>query len=307
MCADADDSACFGNPISASYRLIHHEASGGNSPALALAATSLFAACTSSSTEATRTAASVPRVPTSSVAAPTIIRNGQTLRYAGEQAWSHPVLDQIDPVTVYLSPDGPNEGTASWGAYCDSTPVARVVSQTASAVTVAVAIYAAPLMGPPASKAMCPASVRNSDVSITLQAMLGNRALVDSLDGHQHAVLDPATALKPAFLPAGYSGGQPHWGRDDTATREYTGPGSQLLITIGNRSLDRPINTILEHTSVRGHAATVSVDPGFSQDVLIAWSEDATHAVTVYQTSNYDKHHHALSVAQLKRVAKNLR
>jgi hypothetical protein len=197
------------------------------------------------------------------------------------------------------------------GGYCESTPVARLVSENGSAVTVAVDIYAVPPKVSTGSNLLCPATnIRGSSVSVTLDPVLGKRALIDSVDSQANAVLDPATVLEPTYLPAGYSGGQPYWGRDGTtldgATRNYAGSGSTLTVTVGDRSLNRPIAIILEHTTVRGHAATVSVDPGFAQDILIAWNEDPDHAVTVYQASYYKKGHPALSVAQLKRIASSL-
>ena len=64
----------------------------------------------------------------------TIEHAGKVLRYVGDGPWRDPVLDEDDPSIVYLYADQ-NGGTASWGSYCQATPVARVVSQTASADT----------------------------------------------------------------------------------------------------------------------------------------------------------------------------
>jgi hypothetical protein len=35
----------------------------------------------------------------------------------------------------------------------------------------------------------------------------------------------------------------------------------------------------------------VSYDPGFDEDILVAWAADATHAASVYQMGNYDQKH----------------
>jgi hypothetical protein len=240
----------------------------------------------------------------------TIERAGKILRYAGDAPWQDPVLDENDPNIVYVYADQ-NRGTASWGSYCQATPVARLVSQTASAVTVAVARYAEPLPKPARGvEVACPAvglgAVR---LKVELAQPLGTRSLIDAHDGAARIVLDPATVLKPSYLPAGYTGGQPTWAGQppQAATRQYHGPGSSLTVTIGPASLNRSAEHIIEHTTVRGHPATVSNTPGFEQDILIAWNEDATHTATLYQASHYDKAHPPLTADQLVRIANSLR
>jgi hypothetical protein len=52
--------------------------------------------------------------------------------------WWDPVLDQKDPSIIYIYA-GQGGGTASWGSYDRCTPVARLVAQTESAVTISVA------------------------------------------------------------------------------------------------------------------------------------------------------------------------
>ena len=64
---------------------------------------------------------------------------------------------------------------------------------------------------------------------------------------------------------------------------------------------------VLEHTTVRGHPATVSHDPGFDEDILIAWAEDATHAASVYQMRNLNETHPSLTADQLLGIANSLR
>ncbi len=54
-------------------------------------------------------------------------------------------------------------------------------------------------------------------------------------------------------------------------------------------------------------APRLQLPPGFEQDMLVAWSEDATHAVTVYQMSYYEKAHPPLTTDQLVWIANSLR
>jgi hypothetical protein len=240
----------------------------------------------------------------------TIEHAGKVLRYVGDGPWRDPVLDEDDPSIVYVYADQ-NGGTASWGAYCQATPVARLVSQTTSAVTVAVAGYAEPLPKPaPGTEVACPAiGLGAFRLKVDLAQPLGTRTLIDAHDGAAQVVLDPATVLKPNYLPAGYTGGQPTWADQppEATTRQYQGPGSSLTVTIGPASLNRSAEHIIEHTTVRGHPAIVSNTPGFEQDILIAWSEDATHAAAVYQASFYEKAHPPLTADQLVRIANSLR
>ena len=146
-------------------------------------------------------------------------------------------------------------------------------------------------------------------LTITLAQPLGTRRLVDAYDGTARQVLDPATVLKPTYLPDGYTGGQATWATQPpgVAAREYQGPGASLIVTVGSAALNRHDEHSIEHTTVRGHPATVSNYRGFEQDILVAWSEDATHAVTVYQVSDYEKAHLPLTADQLVRVANSLR
>jgi hypothetical protein len=235
---------------------------------------------------------------------------GRILRYAGDGPWRDPVLSEDDPNMVYVYADqaGP---IASWGPYGQCTPIARAVSQTASAATVAVAIYAQPLPKPaPGTEIGFSgrglAAVR---LEVDLAEPLGTRSLIDAHDGVTHVVLDPATVLKPSYLPAYYTGGQATWAGipRQGATRQYHGPGSSLTVEIGPASLNRSAEHIIEHTTVRGHPATVSNTPGFEQDILIAWNEDATHAAALYQTSRSKEAHPPLTAEQLVRIANSLR
>jgi hypothetical protein len=240
----------------------------------------------------------------------TIHRGGTALRYAGDESWSDPVLDEARSNTVYVWA-GQSGGTAKWGSFCQSTPIARVVSQTRATVTVAVATYAQPLPKPkPGEGVGCPAvGLGAARLTITLAQPLGTRCLVDAYDGAARQVLDPATVLKPTYLPDGYTGGQATWATQPpgTAVREYQGPGASLTVTVGSAALNRHDEHIIELTTVRGHPATVSNSTGFEQDILVAWSKDATHAVTVYQTSYYEKAHPPLTTDQLVRIANSLR
>ena len=237
--------------------------------------------------------------------------SGKIRRYAGESPWHDPVLDETHPNVVYIFADT-NGGIASWGVYCQSSPVARIVSQTASAVTIAVSEYAVllPTTYPGATGGFCLAGgLPSAQLTVTLAKPLDARALIDAKDGAARHVLDPATVLKPRHLPAGYTGGQATWfaDRPGTAARRYQGPGGSLEVTIGPASLNKPMAHVIEHTTVRGHPATVSNDRGFEQDIRIAWDEDAAHAVTVYQMSYYEKAHPPLTADQLLRIANSLR
>ena len=240
----------------------------------------------------------------------TIHHGGTALRYAGDESWSVPVLDEARSNAVYVWA-GQSGGTAEWGSFCQSTPLARIVSQTRATATVAVATYAQPLPKPqPGEGVGCPAvglgAVR---LTITLAQPLGTRRLVDAYDGAARQVLDPATVLKPTYLPDGYTGGQATWSAQPPgiAVREYRGRGASLIVTVGSAALNRHDEHVIERTTVRGHPATVSNYRGFEQDILVAWSEDATHAVTVYQVSDYEKTHPPLTADQLVRVANSLR
>jgi hypothetical protein len=237
-------------------------------------------------------------------------RAGKILRYAGAGPWRDPVLSEDDPNLVYVYADQLG-GIASWGRYGECTPIARAVSQTASAVTVAVTKYAQPLPKPPpgttgAGFGPALALVR---LEVDLAEPLGTRSLLDAHDGVTHVVLDPATVLKPSYLPADYTGGQATWAGVPRhgATRLYHGPGSWLTVEVGPASLNRSAEHIIEHTTVRGHPATVSNTPGFEQDILITWNEDATHAAALSQTSRYEEAHPALTAEQLVRIANSLR
>jgi hypothetical protein len=231
--------------------------------------------------------------------------------YVGDERWSAPVLDESHSNVVYVNAEVQPGAQGSWGTSCGVQPVARVVAQTQRAVTIAVGKYAKPPKLPPGSQLSCAAiKLPPERLTIVLSQPLGSRSLIDATDGASRPVLDPATVLEPSEVPAGYQGGQPSWGGVDggasTAIRTYQGPGSELTVTVGPASITKPLRHVVEHTTVRGHPATVSYDSGFAQDVLIAWNEDATHAATLYQTSHYDQKHPALSVAQLIRIAQGL-
>lgn len=239
----------------------------------------------------------------------TIQRDGKTLSYAGDESWQNPVLDESDPKSVYINADV-GGGTASWGYYCGpTTAIARVTAQTDKAVTVTVAKYAT---RPPASdQLVCPdIGYGPARLKVTFPQPLGDRSLVDGHRKVAQKVLDPSTVLKPGYLPNGYSGGTASWSTEhaDASQRYYQGPGGTLIITSGPAELNKPLATIVEHATVRGHAATVShVASGFAEDMLVAWNEDSTHAVTVYQMSSYQKSRPALTAAELIRVANSLR
>jgi hypothetical protein len=245
--------------------------------------------------------------------APTITRDGTQLHYVGDEGWQDPVLGENDPEVVDVYAEVQKGGQASWGTYCTITPIARVVSQTSTAVTVAVGMYAAPPSKSGARSRIACTDIRIFPVRIdvALDSALGSRSLIDAQDGATRTVLDPATVLKPADLPAGYTGGQAAWADEHqpagTAVRLYQGSGGALTVTVGSASINRPLSHIVEHTTVRGHPATVSYSSGFDQDILIAWNEDATHAATLYQMSSYDKAHPALTVDQLVQIANSLR
>jgi hypothetical protein len=245
-------------------------------------------------------------------ALPRIEHEGKMLRYAGDAPWRYPVLDEDDPNVVYIYADQ-NGGTANWGSYCQATPIARVVSQTANAATVSVARYAEPLPKPkPGTEVGCAAvglgAVR---LKVALAQPLGTRSLIDAYDGAARTALDPANVLKPSYLPAGYIGGQATWAGQppEATTRQYQGPGSVLTVTIGPVSLNRSAEHIIEHTTVRGHPAIVSNTPGFEQDILIAWNEDATHAAALYQASYCSPHNNScgLPTASARREPRHRR
>jgi hypothetical protein len=181
-------------------------------------------------------------------------------------------------------------------------------------VTIAAGRYAKPIVTTPQGEVACPAvGLPPKRLKIILAQPLGTRSLVDAKGGATQPVLDPASVLKPGYLPAGYTGGQATWAdvikglAQGSTQRNYGGPGGNLTVTMGSAGLNRSLGHVVEHTTVRGHPATVSYDSGFAQDILIAWSEDATHAATLYQVSHYDKNHPALSVAELVRIAQSLR
>jgi hypothetical protein len=234
-----------------------------------------------------------------------IVQGGKTLGYVGEEQWSDPVLDESDPrvVWVYASVTG--------GPVCRVTPVAQVSTETANSVSVVVATYAAETPTPSSGTQIActddlPAPAR---LKVVLQAPLGSRTLIDAFTDEPRTVLDPATVLKPSYLPDGYTAGPVTWDAKvaGAAMRTYEGPGGNTFtVTVGPASVNKPIQNVIDHVTVRGHPATVSVDSGFAQDILIAWSEDATHAVAVYQMSAYDPSHPALSAAELEQVANSL-
>jgi hypothetical protein len=230
--------------------------------------------------------------------------------YLGDETWSEPVLDATHPNIVYVNAEQTG-AQGSWGSACTTTPVARIISQTPDAVTIAVGKYAKPLPPPPpgSENACSDMDLGPKQLTIVLGQPLGRRVMIDATDGATRPVLDPASVLKPGYLPAGYTQRGISWGDKGSAVRSYQGPGSSLSVTVGPASLNRSMGHIIKRTTVRGHPATVSSDsiPGFEQDILIAWSEDATHAATLYQMSDYSTTHPALSVAELIRVAQSLR
>jgi hypothetical protein len=244
----------------------------------------------------------------------TITQGHTTLHYVGDEAWRDPVLDESSASTVYVYAEVQPGGTASWGSYCDVHPVARIVSQTATRVTVAVGKYAAPPSSDPAAVGCYDIKLGAARLVVDLAAPLGTRSLIDARDGSARQVLDPATVLKPSYLPRDYTGGQATWAEDSplggsagAAVRTYRGPGSTLTVTVGPAPLAQRAVHVVDHTTVRGHPATVSYSPGFEQDILIAWNEDAVHAANLYQTSNYNRKNLALTMDQLLRVANSLR
>jgi len=242
---------------------------------------------------------------------PTSIQHsGKTLTYVGEEVWSKPVLGESNPNSVIVYADV-NGGTSKWGEYCGTgtTVVARVVSQNANAVTIAVAKYAIGMInnGPMACSDVYRLPAR---LTVTLAQPLSDRPLIDATHDVPRTVLDPKTVLKPTDLPAGYTGGQATWATAKTATaqRNYTGPRGKITLTTGSAALNSPLRHIIKHTTIRGHSATVSNELRFPYDIQIAWNEDHTHAVTLYQTSAYqDAGRGALSADQLIQVANSIR
>jgi len=253
-----------------------------------------------------------PSTAQSSVQTPptSIQHSGKTLTYVGEEVWSKPVLDEsnANKVIVYADVNG---GTSKWGEYCGTgtTAVARVVSQNATAVRIAVAKYAVGMTnnGPIA----CADTFRLPvPLTVTLAQPLGDRPLIDATHDVPRKVLDPKTVLKPTDVPTGYTGGQATWSSDVTgaAERYYHGSRSDLTFTFGSASLSKPLQHIVRHATVRGHDATVSYSGGFSEDIQIAWNEDSTHAVALYQMGHDQKGElAALSADQLIQIANSIR
>lgn len=239
---------------------------------------------------------------------PTIRHDGNALRYVGEDVWSQPTLDESNPnaVIVFASVDA---GTAPWGHYCTigTTAVGRTVAETDEAVTIAVSKYA---IRQPGSTACLDIARGPIPVSVALANPLGARRLIDANDGSARKVLDPSTVLKPINLPAGYTAGQATWAyqSETTAQRRYRGPQGDLTLTVGPASLNKPLQNIVRHTTVRQHSATVSYSTGFAYDLLIAWNEDVGHAATLYQISRYQNSQVlGLDVDQLVGIANSLR
>jgi len=253
-----------------------------------------------------------PSTAQSSVQTPptSIQHSGKTLTYVGEEVWSKPVLDEsnANKVIVYADVNG---GTSKWGEYCGTgtTAVARVVSQNATAVRIAVAKYAVGMTnnGPIA----CADTFRLPvPLTVTLAQPLGDRPLIDATHDVPRKVLDPKTVLKPTDVPTGYTGGQATWAtvRTAIAQRNYNGPGGKITLTTGSAALNSPLRHIIKHTTIRGHSATVSYEFRFPYDIQIAWNEDRTHAVTLYQTSAHqDASHAALTAEQLIKIANSIR
>jgi hypothetical protein len=190
-----------------------------------------------------------------------------------------------------------------------TTATARVTAETTTSVTIAVSKYA---IRPPKSGTFGCLSILRAPIPLTirLNEPLGSRHLVDAKNHVVPKVLDPRTVLKPTYLPPGYTGGQPTWAnKSDTETqRYYRSSRGDLIITVGAASLNKPIRKVLKHTTVRGHPATVSFDSGFAYDLRIAWNEDSTHAVTLYQISRYkDSQGLGLTADQLITIANSLR
>jgi hypothetical protein len=260
-----------------------------------------------------RAAPSAPAGSAAPAGVPSILPGtGAPLGYAGTESWSAAVLDESDPVVLTV-----RAAVQGVSGYCVVTPVARVVSQGAARVTVAVAVYSA--RNPPSktgdTPTACTDELRAAAVlTVRLDRPLGTRPLVDAEDGTIHAVLDPASVLKPGYLPAGYTGGEVSWGGEanrggppgPSATRAYQAPGSGLTITMYNGAPVGTPSTVLAHLTVRGHPAVAAYDAGFAADILISWNEDAGHAVSLYQMGHDDRQHPALTLSQLVQVANSL-
>lgn len=239
---------------------------------------------------------------------PTLKSEGKTLTYVGEEVWSQPAIDESHPnsVIVYASVAG---GQARWGPYCTmgTTAIGRVTRETARSLTVSVSKYAIR----PGKPGEC-LDVGRAPIPVTvpLPEAIGDRQLIDATGHVARVVLDPRTVLRPNELPPGYTGGQATWANksDTEAQRYYHSRRGDLVITVGPASLNKPMRQVLKHTTVRGHPATVSFDPGFAYDLRIAWSEDRTHAVTLYQISSYkDSQGLGLTADQLINIANSLR
>ncbi|HEX3811654.1 MAG TPA: hypothetical protein VHX59_02335 [Mycobacteriales bacterium] len=238
----------------------------------------------------------------------TIQRDGKTLSYAGDETWRNATLDRSDPKSVYVYADN-GDGRASWGYYCGPiTVTARVTAQTATAVTVIAAKYVA---RPPTSQAPVACAEVGyplARLKVTLAQPLGNRSLVDGNRKVARPVLDANAVMKVTYLPKGYAGGTATWSDENRNAfqRQYRGFGVILTVTSGPAILNRPKQVITEHTTIRGHAATVSHAAGYPKDMLVAWNEDSTHAVTLAQMAHQTSRT-ALSAAELIRIANSLR
>jgi hypothetical protein len=233
---------------------------------------------------------------------PVITRDGTVLRLVGSEEWTAPILDERDRALVHVFA-AVTGGTAEWGQYCVATPVAVIVAQTGAAVTVRVDRYAEPV----GQRACTDIGRSPTRLAVHLSAPLDGRDLVDATTGQAVAVLDAATILRPGYVPDGYTGGEVGWDqKSGHAQRVYQGPGGEVIIMQGDASVNRPLPTVVAHPTVRGHEATVSYHRGFEQDILVSWNEDATHAVSVYQVSNYDQAHPPLAIEDLVRIANSL-
>jgi hypothetical protein len=207
----------------------------------------------------------------------TIVVNGKTLTRFGTEAWYSPILDERDPKVIWI------QAEVQGGPSCTFEPVAHVESETADAVAVVVATYAAP---PLASTVACvDIKLPPKRLKVTLQEPLASRRLVDAITTTQQDVLDPATFPAPQFVPPGYEAEPLQWdGKfDGVAVRTYLhGGNDSLAIKKGSPAAVGHVGpVVLDRPTVRGHPATVWQDTNFEDLTCLTWSESSTVAFQV--------------------------
>jgi hypothetical protein len=249
---------------------------------------------------------------------------GSDLALAGETNIGQVWIDLVDRSTLVVQAGLDTAGVKAplGDPYCVPYTVVRVLGQDANSIRIAAYNYkpAAPATG----NVMCPGfGYPTKEHRLKLAAPVDGRTVLHGSTAVP--VVDPATVLRPSYLPAGYS--QPgvltvDWPRPDgragyAELRYIRNPGDSFYVRQADPAAEQVINgtpgqaglfgpetsfDVVAHPTIRGHDGVLfTYGP---QLRCLRWREAADLAVVVCSSGGLEAH---LSADELVRIAESLR